>query len=99
MPTINEMQYGFDAAGIESYVEEVKAKSLEAAKEAAKETAPIKDALDQVWDGESKDKYFENLNADVNKFCEALDDLYAGFTTEVSNAAMVMKEHDKNMIK
>lgn len=99
MPSIGDMQYGFETAGIETYIEEVRANSLEKAQNDADDISEIRSALDATWEGASKDAYLAGLVQDIAKFKEALANLYTGFVTEVHNASESMKNFDSNLIK
>lgn len=99
MPNIADMKYGFESSGVSAYLEEVRASSLETASEHAEDISKIKSALEDTWEGKSREKYLVNLAQDVKKFQDALLGLYNAFEKEVANTAVNMKEFDENLIK
>lgn len=98
MPTIGEMEYGFDSNGIESYLDEIKASVLETAKNDVLDISSIKNVCDAEWTGIAKDNFLQNLEKDTRHVAEQYDELFNVLTSEVNSIAAAMANKDEKLI-
>ena len=61
MPTIGDMSHGFDAAGVDNYLEEIKSIVLNQAGEKVKDITLIKTACEQNWEGVAREQFVANV--------------------------------------
>lgn len=97
MPTIQEMKYGFDSQGIESYLQELKAIVLEQAAERIKDISIIEKTCNENWEGEAKERYVEQLKKSANHTAEQLENLYTILVSEITAIQNSMDSFDKNL--
>ena len=95
---IGSMSYGYDEAGVETYLAAIKADLLTTAQEHVKDTSTIKTACNEHWAGKAKDKFIENLDTDAEHVAEQFNGLYLVLEGEINQALAAMKSKDDNMI-
>ena len=94
MPAITDFQYGFDTAGVAQYLEDIKAQSLQQAKDTVLDTSSLVQCCEANWEGRAREAYVENLNRDAQHCADQFDALYNALVSEVNqlNAAMANKD-------
>lgn len=95
---ISEMSHGFDANGINEYLEQIKAIVLTEAIDALKDTSEIKKAVEANWNGKSASDFLIQLNKSVNHVAEQYESLYQILTREITNIGRKMTGFDNNLI-
>lgn len=99
MPAINEMEYGYDAAGVEAYLEEIQSGALTDAKTAVEDISGINNVLDNEWEGKAKENFKTNLEKDSKHVSDQFQALYEILTSEVNQAQAAMANKDEELIK
>lgn len=99
MPTIEEMNYGYYASGVSSYLEEIKSTVLTKAQEAVIDTKQIETVCESKWSGKSKDAFLSNLKKDASHVSEQLGALYSVLQDEVYAVQAAMANKDEELIK
>ena len=98
MPTISEMDYGFDVSGMNNYLSDLKDNHIEKAKEAILDISEIKTACESSWEGDARNAFLSNLAKDAQHVCNQLDEAYKILEFEIKSVAAVMLEKDRTMI-
>ena len=96
----SEFEYGYGGSGIHQLLSEVKGIVLTQAGEAAKgePLEAIIKVCENNWAGNARIKYVENLKADAEKFCDALNTLYNAFDAEIQNAGYNYSFFDNHLM-
>ena len=97
MPTIQEMGYGFDSEGINTYLEALKAIVLTKAAERIRDISTIERVCNENWEGDSKERYLEHLRKSANHTAEQFENLYKILLTEITAIQNSMGVFDKNL--
>lgn len=99
MPTIGEMEYGYSSAGVRNYIEDVRAVALTDVVSAARDIDELTRVIDANWQGFAKERYKQNLKADIEVFATAMEQLYTVFQKEIKNIETSMKRFDNTMFR
>lgn len=99
MPTIDEMEYGFDAAGVSAYLNEIKGYVLNEACEHVRDTSEIARVCDAEWEGKAKDNFKMNLRLDAVKVAAQYEALYGVLVGEINMLMVSMNSKDKTLIE
>lgn len=99
MPTISELEYGYDASGMEQYLQEIKAEYLDRAKDAVLNTEGIVRVCQHEWEGRARDNFITNLNSDAQHVGEQFDALYLVLVQEINSLQAAMANKDEELIK
>ena len=99
MAGIGEFAYGFDANGVDQYLDNIKADYLLKAKEALSDIDVIKNICENNWEGQSRDAFLFNLRADEKHVENQLDILYDILVKEVNAIKDAMAEKDATLIE
>lgn len=98
MPTISEMEYGYDQGGIDQYLEDIRIQSLEEAKAAVLDTSTLVQCCEDHWEGRAREAYVEHLKRDAQHCADLYDALYAALVTEVHQVGAAMANRDESLI-
>lgn len=98
MAGIGELAYGYDASGVESYLEAVKSDYLLRAKDAVENIGVIKNICETRWQGQARDAFLFNLQADAKHVSNQLEVLYDILKKEVNGILAAMAEKDATLI-
>ena len=99
MPTIGEMEYGYDHSGVENYLSEIKADYIEKAKAALLNTSSIKATCDAEWEGKAKENFKVNLDKDAQHVADQFDTLYQILVSEIYSLEAAMTNKDETLIE
>lgn len=97
MPTIDELQYGYDAAGIKDYLDKIQAEALKGAEDAVKDISSIETCCKDNWEGQSRDVFLKNLQEDANFVAQQFDDLYKVLVDEINAVQAAMANGDSEL--
>jgi uncharacterized protein YukE len=98
--TISGATVGYDAEGISTLLDRVRADVINASKEELrKNLANLETSVDAIWQGHSEEVFKENMAEDVDRICSSLDTLYANLASEISQIGVRMAEIDNNLVK
>lgn len=98
MPAIGDMEFGYDKAGVEAYLEDIKSGVLQTAKDKINDITGITTACDNTWQGKSKTAFLANMKKDAAHVSEQFDALYAALVSEVNSVAAAMANKDESLI-
>ena len=98
MPTISDMEYGFDSDGVATYLDEIKVQALEEAKNAVLDTSSLVQCCETHWEGRAREKYVENLKRDAQHCADQFDALYNILVAEVNQLNAAMANKDESLI-
>lgn len=98
MPTISDLEYGFDSAGVEQYLENIKAIVLTEAQEKLDDIAEIKAACENHWEGKARDQFLEKLETDKNIVSSIFANLYRALEGEINQTRAEMAKKDRSLI-
>lgn len=96
--SIGDMSHGFSQAGAEAYLMDLNAKAIEETKELLGDTADIKNALENGWQGQAEQNFMQNFNRAVIEIQEALDNCSKALYNQFDQITNAWIEQDKNMI-
>lgn len=99
MPTIRDLNYGFDANGVEKYLEEIKGIVLTKAAEKVKNISDIEKACNANWEGRAKEEFLENLKTDAEHVSEQYQNLYNTLVSEIQSVQASMANKDEALIE
>lgn len=99
MPTIGEFEYGYDASGVEQYLEDIKSNYLDKAKEAVNDISAIQTCCENEWEGKARDNFVTNLTKDAAHVGEQFDTLYMVLVGEINSLKNAMANKDEELIE
>lgn len=99
MPAISEMEYGYDTAGVEEYLEAIRTEALQHAKEAVEDISSIKTCCENEWEGRARENFVMNLEKDAKHVSEQFDALYNTLVGEIKSLNAAMANKDEELIK
>ena len=99
MPTIGELEHGYDTNGVDQYLQEIKAQALEEAKSAVLNTNGLVSCCEQNWEGRARENYLNNLQKDAQHCAEQFDALYEILVSEVNSLNAAMANKDEELIR
>ena len=99
MPAISDLQYGYDSAGLETYLSEIKSTVIDEASSAIEDISSITTVCEQEWEGKARDNFVTNLGNDARHVSEQLQSLYSILVTEIHQVQAAMSNKDEELIK
>ena len=99
MPTIGNMQYGYDAAGVSNYLDEIKSIVLTEASDTVKDISKIKTVCETEWEGKAREQFLINLQKDANHVADQYNTLYNILISEINSVQAAMANKDESLIK
>ena len=98
MPDISQFNFGYDADGVNVYLENIRSIVLTEAAAALDDTSAIEKVCKEHWVGVDRDNFLNNLQTYKEHVKEQFETLYSVLTTEIEQAQAVMGQKDYNMI-
>ena len=98
MPSIGELNYGYDAGGVDAYLEEIKAKVLTEVAAQLEDTSAIESACNENWEGIANENFLANLKTDVAHVKEQYQVLYNVLNGEIQSVHAAMANKDESLI-
>lgn len=99
MPAIGDMQYGYDTAGVEAYIEAIQTEALQLAKNAVEDISTIKTCCENEWEGRARENFVMNLEKDAKYVSEQFDVLYNTLKGEIHSLNAAMANKDEELIQ
>lgn len=99
MPTIGDLEYGYNTEGVEAFIEAIKANALNKASEAVKNISKIKEACENNWEGKSRENFVHNLEQDSQYVADQFERLYGILVKEINQISVAMQNKDGELIK
>lgn len=99
MPTIGDLEYGYNTEGVEAFIEAIKANALQKAGEAVKNISKIKEACENNWEGKSRENFVHNLEQDSQYVADQFERLYGILVKEINQISVAMQNKDGELIK
>lgn len=99
MPTIGDLEYGYNTEGVEAFIEAIKAQALNEASEAVKNISKIREACENNWEGKSRENFIHNLEQDSQYVADQFERLYGILVKEINQISVVMQNKDGELIK
>jgi uncharacterized protein YukE len=97
---INGATVGYDHAGIDTLLRDIKANVIEEAKEKLKSSeATLDESLDNIWQGKSEETFKNNMHQDVLVVCDALDKAYDTLAAEIYRTGSAMGQVDEGLVE
>lgn len=98
MPTISDLQYGYDSQGVDTYLKEIKSIVLTQAADALDSTSGIKSVCESNWEGKARDDFLANLEKDKIHVKSQFHDLYTILEGEIEQIEQAMANKDQTLI-
>lgn len=98
MPSISEMEYGYDAAGVQTYLEEIHSGALKNAREAVEDISSIVTCCETEWEGHAREKFVTNLKKDAEHVSQQFESLYNALVGEITSLQAAMANKDEELI-
>lgn len=99
MPAIGDFEYGYEASGVQAYLDEIHADCIVEAQTAVEDTSSIETILDNEWEGKARDNFKQNLKNDAKHVSEQFDALYTVLTQEINSLQAAMANKDEELIE
>lgn len=99
MPSIGDLNYGYDKAGVDQYIDNIKGIVLTEACEQIRDISSIESVCDQEWEGQAKENFKTNLKTDAEHLCKQFEFLYNVLTSEINSVQAAMSNKDEELIK
>lgn len=98
MPGIGDFQYGYDAAGLDAYLEEIKTGALVKAQDAVMNTGEIVSTCEAEWEGKARENFVTNLEKDAQHVSDQFESLFNVLSAEVKATQAAMANKDEELI-
>ena len=98
MPSISDLQFGFDSNGADHYPEDLKSIVLTEAAEKLDDVAAIIAACESHWEGQARSDFLENLEKDKKHVQKQFKELYTVLEGEIQQIEQAMANKDKELI-
>jgi len=93
------MTIGASAAGLTTFLEELKVDYIDKARDELESgLTGVKEALDAGWQGESKDKFFQDLTDNANVVRETLEAEYTKLNVAITSTAQSFFTQDAQLM-
>ena len=99
MAAMGDLAYGYNASGVEQYLQDIKANYLEKAKDQLNDINAIQTCCENEWEGSSRDAFLFNLKQDAIHVGQQFDVLYDILVKEVNGVLDAMSEKDATLIQ
>ena len=99
MPTIGDFEYGYDQAGMSTYLDQIKSTELQNAKDAVENISGIKTVCENEWEGKARENFVTNLEKDALHVSEQFTTLYQILESEINSAQAAMANKDEELIQ
>ena len=99
MPDIQNFEYGYDKAGVDKYISDIKATALQEASAAVKDIKSIVNCCNENWKAKSKDNFVYNLEQDSIYVSRQFDKLYYNLVQEIESVNAAMANKDEELVK
>lgn len=99
MPSIGDLNYGFDSNGLSDYLDAIKSEYLTKAADAVLNYGSIVSCCENEWEGQARDNFVENLKKDAQHVADQYQALYEALVAEFNSLAAAMANKDQELIK
>ena len=97
--SIGQSTVGYDTQGVDDMLREIKTKVIIEAAEAMRSgTNSLCQSIDSIWVGASADQFKENMQSDITKISQQLEDSYYTLENRIWQIVSSMSEADQNLI-
>lgn len=96
---IGEASIGISKQGLEKYRQELQFSVINDTKDALRDYKVIPDAVSTSWNGTAAQKFINNLDASVEKACDALDQISKAIDALFDTVQNSMIKQDEEMIE
>ncbi len=95
---IDGATFGYDIAGTQAFLNELKASYLDQAASDAKNTDEIFSQVDESWAGQAAEDFKSAVNEDCNALSRTLEELYTQLEQEINNIASSISDTDSGLM-
>ena len=95
---IDGATFGYDIAGTQQFLNELKASYLDQAAQDARNTNDILAAVDQSWAGQAAEDFKTALNEDGNALAKTLEELYYQLENQINNISSSIADIDSGLM-
>ena len=95
---IDNATFGYDIAGTQAFLNQLKASYLDTAASDARNVSGIESAIDQSWAGQAADDFKTALHEDANSLSQTLEELYYQLEQEINNIASSIADTDSGLM-
>lgn len=99
MPTIQDLEYGYNTDGVEAFIEAIKAQALNEASETVKNISKIRETCENNWEGKARENFIHNLEQDSTYVANQFERLYSILVKEIGSLSNAMQNKDGDLIK
>ena len=96
--SIDQLTIGVSSAGVETYIDRLKAKYLESVKSKIDDITEMERAFDKGWQGVSRDRFEELFRRARNDIKWDLNEEFASIRARLNELAYDYLEQDEKMI-
>lgn len=98
MPSIGDLQFGYDTNGVSDYLDAIHSEALQQAKDAVLNTSAIETCCNNEWEGRAKENFLNNLRTDAQHVADQFEALYGVLVSEVNSLNAAMANKDESLI-
>lgn len=95
---IDGATFGYDIAGTQAFINELKASYLDTAASDARNTDEILSTVDESWVGQAAEDFKTALNEDGNALAKTLEDLYYQLENQINNISSSIADIDSGLM-
>ncbi len=95
---IDGATFGYDIAGTQQFLNELRASYLDRAAADARNTDSILSAVDESWVGQAAEDFKTALNNDGNALSRTLEELYEQLQNQINNIASSIADTDSGLM-
>lgn len=95
---IDGATFGYDIAGTQQFLSELKASYLDQAAADARNTDEIFTSVDESWVGQAAEDFKTALNQDGNALSKTLEELYYQLENQINNISSSIADIDSGLM-
>ena len=95
---IDGATFGYDLAGTQAFLRELKASYLDQAAADARNTDEIFTSIDESWVGQAAEDFKTALNEDGNALSKTLEELYYQLENQINNISASIADIDSGLM-
>ena len=95
---IDDLTIGVSSEGMENYIEELKADILVKVKDKIQDIDPVVKAINNCWQGKSKENFLKDFSRVTNTICDDLEAEYNDLKNRLDELKSFYYEQDQKMM-
>lgn len=97
---INNATIGYDANEVQTALNNIRTDVIGATQDALRQNMnSLREAVDNVWVGQSAENFKSNMSTDMEAICSYLDEAYESLKNELNQITNEMSQIDENLVE